>query len=35
VLTAPKLHAVFLAEFLNATSSIDDLLFAGVERVAL
>ena len=30
-----KLHAVFLAELLNTTSGIHDLLLAGVERMAL
>jgi hypothetical protein len=30
-----QLHAVFLAEFLNAASGIHDLLLAGIERVAL
>lgn len=27
------LHAVFLAEFINATSSVKNHLFTGVERV--
>lgn len=30
-----KLHAVLLAELLNTTSGIDDLLFASIERMAL
>ena len=30
-----ELHAVFLAEFFNATSGVDDFLFASVKRVAL
>jgi hypothetical protein len=29
-----KLHAVFLAEFLDATGGVHDFLLAGVERVA-
>jgi hypothetical protein len=28
-------HAVFLAEFLNATGGVDNLLLAGVERMTL
>jgi hypothetical protein len=28
------LHAVFLTEFFHATGGIDDLLFAGIERMA-
>ena len=34
VLQPKPLHAVLLAEFLNATSGVQDLLLAGVERVA-
>jgi hypothetical protein len=30
-----SLHAVFLAEFLNTASGVNNLLFAGIERVAL
>lgn len=30
-----KLHAVFLAEFLNTASGIQNLLLAGVKRMAL
>ena len=30
-----KLHAVLLAELLNATSGIDNFLLASIERVAL
>ena len=32
-LAAYELHAVFLAELLDATSSVNDLLLASVERV--
>jgi hypothetical protein len=32
---AYKLHAVFLTELLDAAGSVNDLLLAGIERVAL